>query len=87
MHVQWAMCPNAYKGQFTSGYKKAPTLVLEAVADWNGWIWHSNFGYPGAMNDINVWDRSTLNSMIATGEWKRLGLDVTFEIGNEEFNE
>ncbi|XP_057249976.1 uncharacterized protein LOC130591083 [Beta vulgaris subsp. vulgaris] len=34
------------------------TLVLEAVADRDLWIWHSFFGIPGSCNDLNVLHRS-----------------------------
>ena len=32
MYWQWERCPTAWKGQFTWGDQKAPTLILEAVA-------------------------------------------------------
>ena len=32
MHWQWERCPNAWKGQFTRGDQKVPTIILEAVA-------------------------------------------------------
>jgi hypothetical protein len=31
--------------------KKSPSLVLEAVADYNMWFWHASFGYAGSLND------------------------------------
>ena len=33
---------------------------LEAVADYNLWIWHIAFEFAGLLSDINVWDRSPL---------------------------
>ena len=57
MHWTWKNCPTAWHGQFT-GKEKKPTIVLEAVASKNLWIWHAFFGLPGALNDINVLDRS-----------------------------
>jgi hypothetical protein len=37
MHWSWKKCPAAWHGQF-KGYKKDPTIVLEAVADHETWI-------------------------------------------------
>ena len=36
------------------GHKKVPTIILEAVASKDLWIWHAFFGMPGSHNDINV---------------------------------
>ena len=30
------------------------TIGLEAVADYGLWIWHSAFGFPGALNDLRL---------------------------------
>nr|GEX55378.1 protein ALP1-like isoform X1 [Tanacetum cinerariifolium] len=40
--------------------KKDPTIMLEAVASQDLWIWHAFFGIAGANNDINVLDNSPL---------------------------
>ncbi|XP_075473436.1 protein ANTAGONIST OF LIKE HETEROCHROMATIN PROTEIN 1-like [Primulina tabacum] len=53
MHWQWKNCPVAWKGQFTRGHG-SPTIVLEAVASQDLWIWHAFFGVAGSRNDINV---------------------------------
>ena len=60
MHWQWERCPNAWKGQFTRGDQKVPTLILEAVASHDLWIWHAFFGVAGSNNDINVLNQSTV---------------------------
>jgi hypothetical protein len=60
MHWRWEKCPKSWTGQFTSGYKGAPTLILEAVASQDLWIWHAFFGLAGSNNDINVLNQSTL---------------------------
>ncbi|XP_021717880.1 putative nuclease HARBI1 [Chenopodium quinoa] len=57
MHWEWKNCPHAWKGQY-QGRAGVSTLVLEAVADRDLWIWHSFFGMPGSCNDINVLHRS-----------------------------
>jgi hypothetical protein len=37
-HWQWERCPVAWKGQFTRGDQKVPTLILEVVASHDLWI-------------------------------------------------
>jgi hypothetical protein len=59
MHVGWWLCPVAYQGHY-QGKEGKPTLILEVVADFNTWLWHSSFSSPGSLNDINVWDWSPL---------------------------
>ncbi|CAN1273423.1 hypothetical protein LINPERPRIM_LOCUS15028 [Linum perenne] len=53
MHWEWRNCPTAWAGQFT-GHVHRPTVVLEAVAGYNTWIWHAYFGTAGSLNDINI---------------------------------
>ncbi|KAL9679482.1 hypothetical protein QQ045_017344 [Rhodiola kirilowii] len=36
------------------GRKGHPTIILEAVASYDTWIWHNFIGVPRAQNDINV---------------------------------
>jgi hypothetical protein len=50
------------------GHVKEPTIILEAVASTDLWIWHAFFGLPGSNNDINVLNRSSLFDRIAKGE-------------------
>jgi hypothetical protein len=38
------------------GKEKEPTVILEAVATHDLWIWHAFFGLPGTLNDITVLD-------------------------------
>ncbi|XP_010451609.1 PREDICTED: uncharacterized protein LOC104733755 [Camelina sativa] len=45
MHWEWKNCPTAWKGQYTRGSGK-PTIVLEAVASQDLWIWRAFFGAP-----------------------------------------
>uniref|UniRef100_A0A0D3CYD6 Nuclease HARBI1 n=1 Tax=Brassica oleracea var. oleracea TaxID=109376 RepID=A0A0D3CYD6_BRAOL len=45
MHWEWKNCPTAWKGQYCRGSGK-PTIVLEAVASYDLWIWHAFFGPP-----------------------------------------
>ncbi len=67
MHWEWRNCPTAWKGMFT-GRGKSASIILEAVASYDLWIWHAFFGMPGAHNDINVLHRSPIFARYANGE-------------------
>ena len=71
MHWEWKNCPVAWQGQYGSGFKKYPTIMLEAVASQDLWIWHAFFGMAGANNDINVLDNSPLFDDILANEAPR----------------
>ena len=58
-HWEWKNCPSGWHGQYV-GKEKGPTVVLEAVASYDLWIWRAFFGMPGSHNDINVMDRSPI---------------------------
>ena len=81
--IHWSACPVAWKGQF-EGKEGYPTIGLEAVADYNLWIWHSAFGFPGSLNDINVWDRLPLLKSMLDGSHG--DIEFSFNIGGEEFD-
>ncbi|XP_028058824.1 uncharacterized protein LOC114262651 [Camellia sinensis] len=66
MHWRWDKCPSTQAGAYTGHYHK-PTVVLEAVASNDLWIWHAFFGMPGSLNDITVLDRSPLFSELTRG--------------------
>ena len=42
MHWQWKNCPTGLRGQY-QGHSKEATIVLEAVASQDWWIWHAFF--------------------------------------------
>ncbi|GJV97691.1 ribonuclease H-like domain-containing protein [Tanacetum coccineum] len=56
----WIHPTRVKEGQYGRGDKKYPTIMLEAVASQDLWIWHAFFGVAGANNDINVLDNSPL---------------------------
>ncbi|XP_071695466.1 protein ALP1-like [Rutidosis leptorrhynchoides] len=67
MHWQWKNCPIAWQRQYTRGDQKGPSIMLEAVASQDLWIWHAFFGMTGANNDINVLNYSPLFNTIKEG--------------------
>ncbi|KAL3639299.1 hypothetical protein CASFOL_017206 [Castilleja foliolosa] len=82
MHWQWKNCPKAWQGQFTSGHKGTSTVILEAVASYDLWIWHAFFGLPGSLNDINVLDRSPVFDDVESGE----APSVNFTVNRRQYN-
>uniref|UniRef100_A0A0D3AMN4 Uncharacterized protein n=1 Tax=Brassica oleracea var. oleracea TaxID=109376 RepID=A0A0D3AMN4_BRAOL len=81
MNWEWKNCPTAWKGQYTWGSGK-PTIVLEAVASYDLWIWHAFFGPPCTLNDINVLDRSPAFDGIINGEAPQ----VTYYVNGREYH-
>jgi hypothetical protein len=72
--VHWKRCPTAWKGKF-QGREKFPSIGLKAVADNNLWFWHAAFGFPGTLNDINIWERSSLYESMINGRHDELDFD------------
>ncbi|XP_021767623.1 uncharacterized protein LOC110732011 [Chenopodium quinoa] len=66
MHWEWKNCPTTWKAQY-AGRSKSATLILEAVADQDLWIWHAFFGMPGSCNDLNVLYRSPVFDDVLQG--------------------
>ncbi|XP_061993725.1 uncharacterized protein LOC133711636 [Rosa rugosa] len=81
MHWQWKNCPTGWAGQY-SGRKQIPTIILEAVASYDTWIWHAFFGMPGACNDLNVLAKSPLFDELTAG---RAPL-IQFQVNNRAHN-
>uniref|UniRef100_I1Q392 DDE Tnp4 domain-containing protein n=1 Tax=Oryza glaberrima TaxID=4538 RepID=I1Q392_ORYGL len=82
MHWEWQNCPVAWKGQFTRGDYGVPTIMLEAVASADIWIWHAFFGAAGSNNDINVLDQSPLFTEVLQGR----APEVQFTVNGTNYN-
>ncbi|XP_062014430.1 uncharacterized protein LOC133730950 [Rosa rugosa] len=81
MHWEWKNCPTGWQGSF-SGKSRKSTIVLEAVADFDTWIWHAFFGIPGTQNDITVLGRSPLFDALTEGQSPQLD----YHINNHRYN-
>ncbi|WVZ92129.1 hypothetical protein U9M48_038216 [Paspalum notatum var. saurae] len=81
MHWVWETCPTGWHGQYR-GHANHPTMILEAVAGPDRWIWHSNFGASGSLNDINVLHRSSLFDDLLTGN----APPVEFTVNGNTYN-
>ena len=82
MHWHWENCPVAWKCQYTRGDQGVPTIMLEAVASHDLWIWHAYFGVPGSNNDINVLNQSPLFTNILQGT----APTVLFTVNGNQYN-
>ncbi|KAI3521391.1 hypothetical protein L1887_10854 [Cichorium endivia] len=81
MHWIWKNCPTAWAGQY-AGRSGKPTIILEAVASHDLWIWHAFFGTPGSCNDINVLHRSPVFSDVLAGR----APNVSYNVNGREYN-
>jgi hypothetical protein len=84
MHVYWKNCPVAWQGQY-QGKEKYPTLVLEAMCDYNLYFWHHEFGAAGTLNDISIWDLSGLHKTFVDGTFSN-NCDFPFTIDGKQFD-
>ncbi|XP_057473223.1 uncharacterized protein LOC130761694 [Actinidia eriantha] len=66
MHWEWKNCPTANAGAYR-GQNKGCTMILEAVASYDTWIWHAFFGLLGTNNDVNVLHKFNLFQDLTNG--------------------
>ncbi|KAL5821943.1 hypothetical protein ACOSQ3_023825 [Xanthoceras sorbifolium] len=67
MHWEWKNYPTAWHDTHR-GHHNKPTLILEAVASKDLWIWHAFFGVTiGSHNDLNILEHSPLFDNIIYG--------------------
>ena len=83
MHIFWKNCPVAWQGAY-KGKEKKPSIVLEAMCDYNLWIWHAAFGYAGSQNDINIWEQSPILKSFIDGSFVER-VDFPFTINDTTF--
>ena len=48
--------------------KEAKSIILEAVASFDTWIWHAFLGVPGAQNDLNIFAQSSVFNDVLQGK-------------------
>ncbi|XP_023756508.1 uncharacterized protein LOC111905052 [Lactuca sativa] len=79
MHWEWKNCPTAWAGQYV-GRSDKTTIILEVVASYDLWIWHTFFGTPSSFDDINVLQRSPLFDDVLAGQ----ALKVSYTVNDRE---
>jgi hypothetical protein len=67
-HFSWKNFPIALASQH-KGKGTDKTLVLEAIADPDLYIWYSFFGEAGSLNDINILNKSSIFALILDGSF------------------
>ncbi|KAI5318475.1 hypothetical protein L3X38_038183 [Prunus dulcis] len=77
MHWQWKNCPTAWQGDY-GNRKGQKSIILEAVAGFDTWVWHAFFGVAGSQNDLNVLGQSPVFNDVLRGQ----GPNVTYEVNN-----
>lgn len=77
MHWQWKNCPTAWQGDY-GNRKGQKSIILEAVAGFDTWVWHAFFGIAGSQNDLNVLGQSPVFNDVLRGE----GPNITYEINH-----
>jgi len=64
------------------GHADGYTVILEAVASYDTWIWHAHFGIPGSNNDLNVLDKSPLFNRLAMGN----SPNIQYKVNGKPYN-
>jgi hypothetical protein len=68
-HFPWKICPMQWTGQYQGHHEGGKrTIIMEAIADCDQYLWYINFGSPGSLNDINVLDKSSIVGAMMCGK-------------------
>ena len=59
-HTYWKNCPKGWAGSYT-GKEGRPSLVLEAIADYQLFLWHIAYGFSGNLPDVTILSHSPYN--------------------------
>ena len=63
-------------GMYKGGHLGACSVVCEAVADYDMWIWHAFSGMSGAHNDINVLQRSPVFTRLVKSQTPECNYEI-----------
>ena len=88
-HTYWKNCPKAWQGSY-KGKEKMPSIVLEAICDYNLFFWHASYGYTGNLNDRTILSLSPLMDRLLDGSFHQLEMEagvIPFTISGEQFRE
>ncbi|CAL2241120.1 unnamed protein product [Prunus armeniaca] len=74
-------CPTAWQGDY-GNRKGTKSIILEAVAGFDTWVWHASFGVAGAQNDLNVLGQSPVFNDVLSGQ----GPNITYQVNNTVYH-
>ncbi|CAL2266523.1 unnamed protein product [Prunus armeniaca] len=77
MHWLWKNCPTTWQRDY-GNRKGQKSIILEAVAGFDTWVWHVFFRVVESQNDLNVLGQSLVFSDVLRGE----APNITYEINN-----
>ncbi|KAI5345837.1 hypothetical protein L3X38_013714 [Prunus dulcis] len=70
-------CPTAWQGDY-GNRKGQKSIILEAIAGFDTWVWHAFFGVAGSQNDLNVLGQSSVFHDVLRGK----GPNITYQVNN-----
>ncbi|XP_076949301.1 uncharacterized protein LOC143621903 [Bidens hawaiensis] len=84
LHTFCESCPVTWQGQYHRGDHDGPTVILEAAASFDLWIWHAFIGTPDANNDVAVINASPIFDRLTNGVSPDISFstnDINYEYG------
>ncbi|BAF28163.1 protein ALP1-like [Oryza sativa Japonica Group] len=82
MHWEWKNCPVIWRRHLTHTDHGATTMILEAVASNDSWIWHAFFGAIGSNNEITILGQPQLFTELLKGQ----AAHVQFSVNRRQYN-
>ncbi|XP_021803160.1 uncharacterized protein LOC110747266 [Prunus avium] len=73
--------PTAWQGDY-GNRKGQKSIILEAVASFDTWVWHAFFGVAGSQNDLNVVGQSPVFNDVLRGHSPH----ITYQINNTVYS-
>ncbi|CAL8074912.1 unnamed protein product [Prunus armeniaca] len=64
--LKWKNFPTAWQGDY-GNRKDKKSIILEAVASFDTWVWHAFLGHAGSQNDLNVLGQSSVFNDVLRG--------------------
>ncbi|KAI5337637.1 hypothetical protein L3X38_016908 [Prunus dulcis] len=81
IHVPWKNFPTAWQGDY-GNRKGQKSIILEAVASFDCWVWHAFFGVAGSHNALNMLGQSPVFNDVLRGHSPQ----VTYQINNTVYS-
>ena len=79
-HWEWKNCPVRYQGMFQDRNRKR-SIVVEAIAGHDMYIFQAFVGLPGCLNDINIHARTDATRRYSDS----FAIDKKFKLANQDF--